>query len=248
MKNMSQQIQWLLRDKYSGKESEAFLRDIKRLKKGEPLDYVIGFREFLSCHIDVSKKPLIPREETEYWVEKSLELLRATKKPLKVLDVFSGSGCIGLALLKHNKNAKVVFADKDKKAIEQIRINVKKNSINSTRTKTIQSDIFSNIKGEFDVIFANPPYIPIVRKNKVQPSVLKHEPRRALFGGTDGLFYIKKMLGKAKSFLKKDGRMFIEFDAPQKKSIEKLLKKYQYQSWEFHKDQYQKWRWVSVRV
>ena len=243
---MSQQIQWLLRDKYSGKESEAFLRDVKKLKGGEPLDYIIGFREFLSCHIDLSKKPLIPREETEYWVEKSLALLPTSKKPLKVLDIFAGSGCIGLAVVKNKKNANVVFADKDKKAIEQIRINVKKNNVKSTRVKVIQSDVFSNIKGKFDIIFANPPYIPTTRKNKVQPSVLKHEPRAALFGGADGLLYIKPFLAKAQNHLTDNGKIYFEFDSIQKKSIEKLLKKYQHTSFEFYKDQYQKWRWVLV--
>lgn len=251
MKNYFQRAKkWLLKEKYNGRECLAYFKDIERIKKGEPLDYIIGFRKFLNCHIDLSLKPLIPREETEYWVEKTISEIKNQYclKPLKFLDVFSGSGCIGIAFLKHLRNANVVFAEKNYKFIEQIKINLKINRISKRRYQIIQSDIFSNIKGRFDFVFANPPYIATKNKIKIQKSVLKYEPKIALFGGKDGLFYIKKFLKKAKLYLKKEGIIFMEFDSPQKNKIEILLKKLNYLNYSFYKDQFNRFRYLKIVV
>lgn len=194
----------------------------------EPLEYVRGFAEFLGCKIDLSRRPLIPRVETEFWVGK---VLCDIKAGAKVLDIFCGSGCIGLVVLKHVKNARVTFADKYKYFDNK---------------NFVKSDVFSNIKDKYDYIFANPPYVAIKKRQLVQKSVLKYEPKQALFGGQDGFYYIKKFLKQARAHLNKNGKIFMEFSPEQKKGIEKLLKKYNYKSWEFHKDQFDRWRWVSV--
>jgi len=259
---MKKEINWLLREKYNGKPSKAFEKDVKRLKNGEPVDYVIGFTEFLGCKIDLSKKTLIPRPETEFWagveIEKLKNLLKIENCKLKIrcLDMFAGSGCIGIAILKHIKNVIVVFADKDKKCLEQIKINLE---INGVKNNFIvrQSDVFSGFTRQklkhlsgrgFDLVFANPPYIPIKNKYQIQESVLKYEPNGALFGGGDGLFYINKFLRDARLHLNPNGKIFMEFDgsAAQKREIEKLLKNYKYRSWKFHKDQFGKPRWIML--
>ncbi len=276
MKNTNKEVAWLLKEKYPnlarsylarllrGHTSQGFNKDVERLKAGEPLAYVIGFTDFLGCNIDLSKKPLIPRVETEFWVEQAIKEIK-NRKPfgfaqgkinnrLFILDIFSGSGCIGVAILQHMKNAKVTFVEKDRKLLEQININCKLNNIDKKRYITAQSDIFNNVKRKpalsgaegFDYIFANPPYIPTIKKSKIQKSVLQYEPKKALFGGKEGLFYIRKFLAGAKNFLNPNGRIFMEFDSFQKREIEKLLKKYGYQAWEFHKDQYKRWRWVII--
>jgi release factor glutamine methyltransferase len=254
--NFGKEAGWILKEKYNGKATKQFYTDIKRLNEGEPLDYIIGFKEFLGCKIDLSKKPLIPRAETEFWtavaideIKSCLSLPRRRESGLiKVLDIFAGSGCIGVAVLKHVKKAQVVFADID----PHIRAN--------KRYKIIKSDLFKNLKNKkFDFILANPPYIPDYRKNpsarlrtilrnRIQKSVLKYEPKIALFGKADGLFYIKKFLKEAKKHLNIGGRIYMEFDSPQKSAIDKILKKEKYTKWEFKRDQYERWRYVVIVV
>lgn len=245
-KFLGKEVNWLLKEKYSGKLSPALYKDIKRLKRGEPLDYVIGFTYFLGYRVDLSQKPLIPRPETEYWVEEAIEELRIKNGELRILDIFAGSGCIGIAILKHIKNAKVNFAEKDKRFLKQIEINLKLNHIDKKRYYLIQSDVFNNIKGKYDYIFANPPYISKKKLNKVQKSVLKFEPKSTIFGGKNGLFYIKRFLKNAKNYLKKDGEIYMELDSYQKGKIAKILKKFNYKNYQFHKDQYGKWRYLIV--
>ncbi|MCX6712269.1 MAG: peptide chain release factor N(5)-glutamine methyltransferase, partial [Candidatus Vogelbacteria bacterium] len=111
--------------------------------------------------------------------------------------------------------------------------------------QTIKTDIFSNIKGKFDIIFANPPYIP-TKKSKVQKSVKNWEPKMALYAGTDGLAIIKKFLKEAKNHLNSQGKIYLEFGFGQKSKIEKLLKTYGYSNWQFNKDQFGKYRWVVI--
>jgi release factor glutamine methyltransferase len=260
MTDINKEIKWLLKEKYFNKPNKKFLKDIERLKKGEPLDYVIGFTNFLGCKIDLSKKPLIPRPETEFWTEKAIKdilmFCRISEcNSVKVLDVFSGSGCIGLAIFKNVKNAEVVFADNDKNCIFQIKKNIKlnipliranKGYEKRRKSVVVKSNVFDNVKGKFDYIFANPPYVSEKNKEKVQKSVLKYEPHNALFAGKDGFLYIKKFLKQARSHLNLGGKIFMEFSPEQKKEIEKMIKEFDYKTFKFYKDQYGKYRWVMV--
>lgn len=249
MKNyLTRAKKWLLEEKYNNQETPAYFKDVLRLKKGEPLDYVIGFRKFLDCHIDLSFRPLIPREETEYWVEKAMKEIKSNfnNQKLKILDIFSGSGCIGIALLKHLPKSKVVFAEKYKKFLNQIKLNLTLNKIDRTRYKIVKSDIFSNIKEKFDFIFANPPYVSTKNVKKIQKSVLLYEPQKAIFAQKDGLYFIKKFLWQAHDHLKQNGVIFLEFDSSQKTSLEKLLKKADYSKYQFFKDQFNRLRYLKI--
>lgn len=232
--SLAREIGWLLKEKY----------------REEPADYVVGFVEFAGCTINLSKRPFIPRPETEYWTRKAIEhiqyKIRDTKYKIRVLDLFAGSGCIGIAMLKHVPNATVDFAEKEKKFLKQIKVNAQINGIDSQRYRIVHSDVFSKIPGEYDVIVANPPYIAQSRISKVQPSVLDWEPRQALLAGPDGLLYIKKFFRVAKKHLNPEGKIFMEFDSFQKSAIQKLVKEFEYSSWDFLKDQYGKWRYVIV--
>lgn len=235
---------WIIKDKYNSLVDKCSSDDLLRLKRGEPVDYIIGWKPFLGCKIDLSFKPLIPRAETEFWVEKTISEIG--KKKLKILDVFAGSGCVGIAILKHCPNTKVDFAEIDKNLIKQIKLNSKINGAKKTRSNVILSDIFTHIKGRYDFILANPPYIPTKHLSKVQKSVLLHEPHRALFGGETGLKFITTFLKQAKKHLNKGGQIRLEIDPSQKKSLEKIVKENSYTSLSFEKDQYGRWRLAII--
>jgi release factor glutamine methyltransferase len=267
--NIQQAITWLLNEKYQGKLTGAAIKDIERLKQGEPVDYVIGYKDFLGCKIDLSFKPLIPREETEYWIKDAIlekgkpqftqKVVKrcSPKSRLRVLDVFAGSGCCGIAILKHIKNSHCDFLDIDNSCLKQIRLNLKLNKIAKNRYRIIKSNIFSafsvlptaNYKlliNNYQLILANPPYIPTAKKTNLPKSVLDFEQKAALLARDNGLFYIKRFLQEAKKFLAKDGVIYLEFDSPQKNKIAMLLKKYGYQHFKFQKDQFHKWRLAII--
>ncbi len=246
--NIKKEINWLLEEKYGGAKPSAFFKDVEKLKRGEPVDYVIGFVKFLGCRIDLSKRPLIPRPETECWTERAINELQIASGKLRVLDIFAGSGCVGIAILKNNPTAriKVDFAEKEKKFCEQIKINCSLNKINPKRHRIIQSDLFSKIKNKYDFVLANPPYVAETKKGKVQKSVLKWEPKDAVFSGKDGLFYAGKFLSQAEKFLNPGGKIYMEFDSWQKPKITAVLEQNKYKNYAFFKDQYNKFRYVII--
>lgn len=211
-----------------------------------PIEYQKGFMNFLGLKIDLSKKPLIPREETEFWVGEALKELTQVR-PVSILDVFAGSGCIGIAVLKNIKNSRVDFSDIEKSAVEQIKINLELNRMPAERYEVFQSDMFKKLGNKkYDCIFANPPYVAEEREDEVQPSVLRHEPKIAIFAGKKGLDIIEKFLKEVKRHLKRGGTLFMEFDPTQKKDIMLILNKEKYEKFEFRKDQFKEYRWLKI--
>jgi len=206
--------------------------------KDLPKDYAIGWTDFLGIRIDLRYKPLIPRVETIFWIERELPNLKDKKR---ILDIFSGSGCLGLYLLKNIPNAKVDFSDISENCIKQIKYNLKINKLKAN--KVILSDIFENISDKYDLIVANPPYVP--SKRKLPASVVKYESDY-VYAGIDGLKYILPFLEKSLLFLKKGGILLMEIDDTQKTSITKILKKCKISNFEFLKDQYQRIRVLKI--
>ena len=247
MNKVIKEHKWILEYKYKGVPSKEYENDIKRFSSGEPIDYIIGNMSFLGCDIDLKGHPLIPRAETEYWTEKAIRHIQHEKGVsglLNFMDIFSGSGCIGLSLLKHFTQASVTFVDNDMLCIKQIKRNVVRNHFEKRSHTIIQSDVFSKVSDTYDYIFANPPYLSAKRMGYVESSVLEWEPQKALFADGNGLFYIKKVLNEAPEYLAPLGTLFIEFDSWQKKNIENYTRqlKAKYRHVEFWRDQYKKWR------
>jgi len=208
--------------------------------------------EFLNCQIDLSKHNFLPRTETELWVREAIKEIKLQSKALEILDIFAGTGCIGISILKAcpSTRLRIDFVDIWLGAIEQIKINLKLNKIPKNRYRIFQSDLFKKLvlsKSEgYDFIFANPPYVALDRIGEVQKEVIKKEPLVALFGGKDGMVIIKKFLSQVKKYLKPGGKIFMEFDPLQKEEIAKIIKKEGLKA-EFRKDQFEKWRWLEVK-
>lgn len=234
----------LLKEKHNGKKTDEFYKDVERLKSGEPLAYVIGNIPFLDCIIDLSKKPLIPRSETEFWVYNALQAIPTNKK-LNILDVFSGSGCVGIALAKHLPQAHITCADINTHALEQIKINKDINNIPNEQINIVESNVFSNLREQYDYIFANPPYISKEDIDDVEESVLLWEPHTALFAEDNGLIFIKKLIDERGQILASNGIMYIEIGERQKDKLSSFLQRKDV-CFTFLEDQYKKCRVLKI--
>lgn len=256
MKNAYQEIflekaiDWLKKEKYpylkNHFQSKKFLKDLERIKKGEPIDYVIGFSYFLNTKIDLRYKPFIPRDETEYLAQIIINEIdhKNFNKKIKILDLFAGSGCLGISFLKNIKNCEVHFAEKYKKFLKQIQINLKLNNLEKKKFRLIKADVFKGIKEKYDLIVANPPYVGKITSSVKK--VIQWEPKEALLSKNRGLFFIKKIISEGKKFLKDKGIIYLEFDSWQKKSIEREILKDRAFSYLFLKDQFNKWRFLKL--
>jgi len=220
----------------------------RRLPQAFPAEYQKSLVKFLNCRIDLKNRVFIPRIETEFWVKKAIKKLRLIgARPLRVLDIFAGSGCIGIAVLKNIKDSFVDFIDIDKRAIEQIEINLSLNKILKSRYRIYKSNLFEKLKNkQYDFIFANPPYVAKERLGEVEPAVLKYEPKKAFLAGKGGLFFIRGFLKEAKKFLKQNGAIYLEIDPFQKEEIKKILLNVGYEEFKFFKDQFKKYRFVKI--
>jgi release factor glutamine methyltransferase len=234
---VKQEIEWLLKDKYSGEKSAGFFTDCERLRAGEPLAYVIGWVPFLGSRIWLDSRPLIPRPETEWWVEKAIAVIKTSplspprtglgnslgrSSGVEVLDLCAGSGCIGVAVAKHVPRANITFAEIDPTHLTTIEKNLAENlqSI-PVNWNTLESNLFNNVSGKFDFILSNPPYIDPVL-DRATASVKKYEPPRALYGGRGGGAVIEQIIAAAPRHLTPHGQLWLEHEPEQVATITSL--------------------------
>ncbi len=224
---MNKESQWLLREKYQGVETPEFFVDRERLAAGEPLGYVIGHVPFLDCQIWLDSKPLIPRPETEFWVEKAIAAICGLvaagggPKAPRVLDLCAGSGAIGVAVAKAIPETHVTFAEIDPTHLPTILKNLRENVIEQHRYEALASDLFRQINGTFDAILCNPPYIDVAART-VTESVAVHEPHLALFGGEGGMEVIARIIVEARAKLAPHGALWLEHEPFQTTALAKL--------------------------
>lgn len=305
---LSQDEQWLLKEKYGGDKStpvfnvtadeiknkyswsDAFFADCERLRAGEPLAYLIGHAPFLDCTIHLDSRPLIPRPETELWVEQAIahivakhasprsdlglangsgnKIECAAPAAPRILDLCAGSGCIGVAIAKGIPEAQVDFADIDIRHLPTIEKNLNANEIDTARCHIWQSDLFANVGDQcssprsdlglgpagsrhkagrqdgvvlYDFILTNPPYIDSAL-DRIESSVKAHEPHHALYGGQDGLEFIKAIIVNAPHFLHPHGQLWIEHEPEQSAAIKSLGTHHNFRV-ATHRDQYRQERY-----
>lgn len=201
------------------KVSKNINKDIKLLKKGYPIQYLIGYVDFYGNKIIVNENVLIPRPETEYLIEKTIEKLKNKKNP-NILDLCTGSGCISVTLKKEVPNSEVYCTDISIKALNIALKNFKNNNVSIYYKK---SNLFNKIHPEekFDVIISNPPYIS--KKDLLEDIVKNNEPNIALYSKDNGLFHIKKIIIEGYKRLYKNGFLALEIGSMQKKEIESFI-------------------------
>jgi len=215
-------------------EIELFKSLVNRRKKGEPISYIIKRKEFWKENFFINKNVLIPRPDTETLVEQILKIYDKNSKK-KVLDIGIGSGCILLSLLKERKNFFGIGIDISKKALNVANFNAKVHQL-SNRVKFYNSDVDKFLLGKYDLIVSNPPYIKKHKLKYLDNGVVGFEPRIALDGGHDGYSKIKKVISKASSLIKRNGKFILEIGFDQKKVVLNILKKNCFYVNKVHKD------------
>jgi release factor glutamine methyltransferase len=207
----------------------AALRELVRRRGArEPLQYLVGSVNFCGLELAVNPAVLIPRPETELLAERAWTFLAgragAPEAPAAALDFGTGSGCLAIALAVHCPAARIWAVDLSPAALEVARANAARHGIEA-RIHFLPSDGFTALPaGErFDLIVANPPYIPTAEIARLQPEVRDHEPRAALDGGPDGLAVIRRLASEAAPWLKPGGRLMLELGDGQAETATALL-------------------------
>ena len=192
-------------------------RMLKQVAEGKPLQYVLGSAQFFEYEFEVDENVLIPRPETELLTEQALNVL---DKGDRVLDLCCGSGCVGLTIAKKT-GADVTLADISAEALKVAGRNAKKLKV---KAHFVRTDMFDGLKGVFDMIVCNPPYVKTEEIDRLDVNVREHEPRVALDGGADGLDFYRIIARRASDFLKSGGRLYLEVGYGQAELVAGLLR------------------------
>jgi release factor glutamine methyltransferase len=198
---------------------------ISRRVEGEPIAYICGEWEFFGIPIIVNRDVLIPRADTEVIVEAAVACLRGRKMDARVMDLCTGSGCIGCAIAKQLPAARVTLADCSGEALAVAKQNVYANKLNP-RVACVEADALKSpplMLGSFDIIVCNPPYIPTADMDTLDDSVKKFEPRLALDGGADGLDFFRAILKNWKCALRPGGILMFEVGIGQADEVCELM-------------------------
>lgn len=205
----------------SSTQYENITRSADRLVGGEPLPYLLGHWEFYKLDFIVTPVVLIPRPETELLVERAIRWLQQHPLKRKVVDVGTGSGCIGIAIAKHVQDVQMLMVDISPQALEIAKRNAKKHGILSA-VKLQEANLLEGIPGSFDLISANLPYIQTQKLDQLL--VTRSEPHLALDGGERGIDAITRLLEEAKGQLRAGGLLLLEIEASTAGELKKLAR------------------------
>ena len=227
----------------AGKSTEKLLRDmryyatdeverraeemVQRRLAGEPVAYITGVWEFRGLPMEVSRDVLIPRIDTEVLAELAIKYLRGTGRlDARVLDLCSGTGCIGCAIAAELPRVRVVLADVSAAAMDISRRNVERNGLGG-RVSFLPADVTKQpplMTGSFDLVVSNPPYIPTMEILTLDPSVRDYEPAWALDGGEDGLDFYRAILKNWALVIRQGGELMFEVGEDQAERVKDLMR------------------------
>lgn len=202
---------------------------LDKIIEGIPVQYLVNEQEFYGLKFFVNENVLIPQPDTEIIVEEALNIISDGDR---VLDLCTGSGVIGVTIA-NKKNANVVASDISKKALEVAKINA--DNLGDSKVTLVESDLFENIEGKFNVIVSNPPYI---KKDVIRTlsKEVQNEPIIALDGGIDGLDFYKKIVEEALNYLEDGGYLLLEIGYDQKEEVLNLVINKNYKDIRVRKD------------
>ena len=183
-----------------------------------PLQHLTGEQEFMGLRFKVNSNVLIPRQDTETLVE---QVLRIVKPGMKILDLCTGSGCVLISVLKNAPELTGMGSDISKTALLVAKENAKLHEVDA---EWVRSDLFDNITETFDVIMANPPYIPTGEILSLMPEVRDFEPENALDGGADGLDFYRKITEQVRDYLNPGGYLYMEIGYDQGEAVSELMR------------------------
>ena len=211
---------------YDNKEVEnidrdRYIKNVKRLILGEPLQYITGIQEFMKLNFLVTKDVLFPRPDTEILVEEVIRKAENISNPV-ILDLCTGSGAIAVSLAKYIKNVHICAVDISSKALEIAKKNAELNGVKNN-IEFIESNLFDKIKErKFDIIVSNPPYIETETIKTLSKDV-QSEPKIALDGGKDGLDFYRKIADSGSKYLNRQGYICLEIGYNQRIAVRQIL-------------------------
>ena len=192
---------------------------IRKRAERVPLQYITGEQEFMGLTFHVNSNVLIPRQDTETLVEEALKVI---KPGMKVMDMCTGSGCVLISILKNAHDVEGIGYDISKQAINVAKENAKFNEVPAVFER---SDLFEDVvENDFDTIVSNPPYIPTDVVATLMPEVSQFEPREALDGKGDGLYFYSKILEQCKNYMKPDGYILFEIGCEQGDAVSTMMR------------------------
>lgn len=233
----------------SEENHQQFQKAIVRLKKFEPIQYIIGETEFYGLPFKVTPATLIPRPETEelvQWIVDECKIV-GFNESIRMLDMGTGSGCIAIALAKNLPQAHLSALDFSPAALEVAQENAEVNQVAVTFFKW---DILKGdeLSGTYDLMVSNPPYVRELEKKMMQPNVLSFEPKSALFvSDSDPLLFYRKIAELAIQHLTANGRLFFEINEYLSKELTNLLESMGFSEISVKKDIFDKDRMLSCR-
>ena len=206
----------------TAKEQEAYEELLGRREKREPVAYILGTWDFMGLSFKVCKDVLIPEQDSELLVE---EAMRFCEDGMRVLDLCTGSGCIGLSVLNYTNYTNLVATDISPAALSVAKENAQQLGF-SDRAEFIETDLFPEIPEKdkrFDLIVSNPPYIASSVIETLAPEVKDYEPRLALDGDEDGLTFYKRIVDNAGDYLYSSGYLIMEIGYDQAEAVKALM-------------------------
>ena len=189
---------------------------IDEIIEGKPIQYILGYQEFMGINFIVNERVLIPQPDTEILVEKTIELAKQYNNPT-ILDLCTGSGAIAISIAKNVPDANIIASDISKEALD-----IAKQNDRDKRVSFVVSDMFENINDKFDIIVSNPPYIKTGIISTLSKEV-QNEPHLALDGGIDGLDFYRIIIDNAYKYLNPNGYLCLEIGDDQQAGISDLI-------------------------